>query len=213
MNYTEYNGTSFGYDSPIPGLHIYSNVFPGAMKFIEQLKQDGAFQREDYMVDKPYGKRSASALLDDSSPYVAMLSGEFSDVVYSYFQHYQTFPPFRHSWRFTEFQEGEFFGEHADDTFNTPRTVSMTHYPNDNYDGGEIEFLHFGVKIKPRAGQLFVFPASYVYKHKIHPVTSGTRYNAVTFFTDMTDEEHASRIDLVNSGSFVPRQNVFLARG
>jgi Rps23 Pro-64 3,4-dihydroxylase Tpa1-like proline 4-hydroxylase len=97
--------------------------------------------------------------------------------------------------RISKYKEGEFFSAHPDDSYGTPRTVSMVYYPNDDYEGGELEFLHFGVKIKPKAGQLFMFPSAYSYEHKIYSVTGGNeRYTFVTFFNHISESEKAKRL-------------------
>jgi predicted 2-oxoglutarate/Fe(II)-dependent dioxygenase YbiX len=55
----------------------------------------------------------------------------------------------------------------------------MSYFLNDNYEGGEIEFDHFNLKIKPKENQAVFFPSNYVYSHKVHPVTEGIRYSVV----------------------------------
>jgi predicted 2-oxoglutarate/Fe(II)-dependent dioxygenase YbiX len=54
-------------------------------------------------------------------------------------------------------------------------------YLNDDYEGGEIEFVNFDIKIKPKAGTLIMFPSNYPYSHIAHPVISGTKYAVSTF--------------------------------
>jgi predicted 2-oxoglutarate/Fe(II)-dependent dioxygenase YbiX len=95
--------------------------------------------------------------------------------------------------RISRYEPGEWFSMHADDSYGTPRTVSMVYYPNDDYEGGELEFVHFGVKIKPKAGQLFVFPSAYSYMHKIHAIKSGVRYTFVSFFSEISEKERQTR--------------------
>lgn len=62
------------------------------------------------------------------------------------------------------------------------RRVTVLYYPNDNYDGGEVEFPRFNVIIKPEVDQLLVFPGNFVYEHVIHPTKNGTRYLIGGFF-------------------------------
>ena len=64
------------------------------------------------------------------------------------------------------------------------RSVSALCYLNDNYEGGEIEFVNFKIKIKPLAGMVILFPSNYAYRHIAHPVTSGTKYAIVTWIKD-----------------------------
>jgi hypothetical protein len=56
----------------------------------------------------------------------------------------------------------------------TGRTVSFKYFINDNYDGGEIEFVNLGIKIKPKSGQLLIHPAGYEYLE--HEVKNGNKY-------------------------------------
>lgn len=85
------------------------------------------------------------------------------------------------------YQFGEKYGAHYDGATRSKRSVSPIMYLNDDYEGGELEFVHHGVKIKPKAGSLYLFPANYAYTHIAHPVTSGTKYAMVTFFHDRED--------------------------
>ena len=86
------------------------------------------------------------------------------------------------NWQILKYGAGHHFDNHVDDSKSYPRTFSISYYLNDDYEGGEIEFPRFGLKIKPVANQAIVFPANYVYNHKIYPVTKGTRYTIVNWF-------------------------------
>ena len=85
-------------------------------------------------------------------------------------------------WHILKYNEGHFFNNHYDDSKAYPRTVSLSFYMNDDYEGGEIEFPFFNLKIKPKANQLILFPSNYAYKHSVHPVVSGTRYAIVAWW-------------------------------
>jgi hypothetical protein len=82
-------------------------------------------------------------------------------------------------WQLLKYGSGHHFVNHYDDSKQYPRTISTSYYLNDNYEGGEIEFPRFGLKIKPKANQMIMFPANYVYNHTVHQVTSGLRYAVV----------------------------------
>jgi predicted 2-oxoglutarate/Fe(II)-dependent dioxygenase YbiX len=58
----------------------------------------------------------------------------------------------------------------------------MSFYLNEDYEGGEIEFGRFNLKIKPKANQMIMFPSNYIYNHTVHPVVSGTRYAVVAWW-------------------------------
>lgn len=52
-------------------------------------------------------------------------------------------------------------------------------YINDNYAGGEINFIHDNLQIKPKAGSMVVFPSDK--QHEVLEITSGDRYMTQTY--------------------------------
>lgn len=82
-------------------------------------------------------------------------------------------------WQILKYGVDNYFVNHYDDSKQYPRTISMSYYLNNDYEGGEIEFSRFNLKIKPKANQAIFFPSNYVYNHTVHPVTSGIRYAVV----------------------------------
>lgn len=87
---------------------------------------------------------------------------------------------------------GQEFHSHFDGGTDSGRYLSAVLYLNDNYEGGQIEFVNFNITIKPTAGTLLLFPSNYAYRHKAHPVTSGTKYAIVTWLHDrpLQQERH-----------------------
>jgi Rps23 Pro-64 3,4-dihydroxylase Tpa1-like proline 4-hydroxylase len=61
------------------------------------------------------------------------------------------------------------------------RDVTVLIYLNDDYEGGELEFPDWSCKFKPKAGTLIAFPSYIEFSHRVHPVTSGKRYNLVSW--------------------------------
>jgi hypothetical protein len=57
-------------------------------------------------------------------------------------------------------------------------------YLTEDYEGGEIEFIDYGIICKPKAGDLILFPAKGV-MHKVNPVISGKRSTIVAFYSDV----------------------------
>lgn len=90
---------------------------------------------------------------------------------------------------FVKYGPGQHFQEHTDHGYSYNCVVSLVGYPNDDYEGGELEFRLQRLKIKPRAGDLFVFPSNFMYPHKSLPVVSGTKYSIVTML-DYSDKFH-----------------------
>jgi hypothetical protein len=101
------------------------------------------------------------------------------------------------AFNFIKYGPGQHFKEHHDHGFSYNCTVSLVAYINDDYDGGELYFRLQNLNIKPKAGDLYIFPSNYMYPHQAMPVHSGTKYSIVTmldynkkFHTpDMYDKE------------------------
>jgi len=52
-------------------------------------------------------------------------------------------------------------------------------YLNDNFEGGELNYVDLGIKIKPVKGSLIIHKSTY--KHEVLEVTSGKRYCITSF--------------------------------
>jgi len=55
-------------------------------------------------------------------------------------------------------------------------------YLNDDYEGGETEFLYYKKRIQPERGKLLIWPAGYTHCHKGNMVLSGTKYVITGWF-------------------------------
>lgn len=90
---------------------------------------------------------------------------------------------------FIKYGPGQHFQEHHDNGYSYNCVVSLVAYPNDDYEGGELYFRLQNLNIKPKAGDLFIFPSNYMYPHRAMPVTSGTKYSIVTML-DYSEKYH-----------------------
>jgi predicted 2-oxoglutarate/Fe(II)-dependent dioxygenase YbiX len=91
---------------------------------------------------------------------------------------------FHEGYSMLRYTGGQEYKAHADGTTAMGRAISAIVYLNDDFEGGEVEFVNFGVKIKPKPGMLLLFPSTYPYTHIAHPVISGTKYAIVTWIHD-----------------------------
>ena len=64
---------------------------------------------------------------------------------------------------------------------NFSKRVTFRYFINDNYEGGEITFPKYGISIKPKAGQLLMFPSSFMYNYIEKPILNGVKYQAVAW--------------------------------
>jgi hypothetical protein len=188
-----------------PGIVVFDGVFLNSNAYLEQIESDVAANKISWVaagvLHDDYGKENVSKKARDTD-YIGLPNIECFELleegVYSllydfskalreetkpaldeYFNEYYvaitTFEPPQ----LLRYGNGQHFHNHIDDHPELTRRVSFSYYINDNYEGGEIEFPRFNVKIKPKANQLVVFPSGYVYNHIVHPVTSGVRYAVV----------------------------------
>jgi predicted 2-oxoglutarate/Fe(II)-dependent dioxygenase YbiX len=82
-----------------------------------------------------------------------------------------------------KYHEGGFYKVHVDGGENfLYRKVSGILYINDDYDGGELEFTKFNLKIKPKKNSILLFPSNYAYEHIAHTVTKGEKICIVSWF-------------------------------
>jgi hypothetical protein len=96
--------------------------------------------------------------------------------------------PFWHEdYNLLKYSSNQLYHRHYDGVTASGRCVSAICYLNNNYEGGELEFPNFGIKITPQPGMLILFPSNYAYAHIAHPVTSGTKYAIVTWIRDRGD--------------------------
>jgi hypothetical protein len=70
-----------------------------------------------------------------------------------------------HNWHFENY-----------DAITCTRVVTWMFYLNDIEDGGETEFLYLNKRIKPEAGRLVIWPASYTHAHRGNPPLLGSKY-------------------------------------
>tara|TARA_R100000353_G_C6507318_1_gene195710 strand:- start:25 stop:633 length:609 start_codon:yes stop_codon:yes gene_type:complete len=80
------------------------------------------------------------------------------------------------------------------------RTYGSVTYLNDDYEGGEFEFMNekYG-KIKPEKGMMIAFPADLDWVHRVNTVTKGDRYTMASWYTD--DKSHWNYVNEGWSGT------------
>jgi hypothetical protein len=96
---------------------------------------------------------------------------------------------YKEAFNFVKYLPGEYFKIHGDHGPYYSCTISAVVYLNDEYEGGEIEFIRQNLKIKPEAGDIILFPSNFVYEHASCEVFSGTKYSVV-IMTDYNDLHH-----------------------
>jgi len=183
-------------------ISIYENVFPNTDHTISVIEQEcvdsdsvvkftkaittsagiNQTHRTNYALDITYAAQSGSQNCQDvhNQIYALLLA---TTVPYVNKMHMGE-QLYHENYQMLKYPVGTEYKEHYDGSTATGRSISAIVYLNDDYEGGEIEFPHFKVKIKPEPGMLILFPSNFAYAHIAHPVISGTKYAIVTWIHD-----------------------------
>jgi hypothetical protein len=192
-----------------PGIALFENILPEGESLMEDLEysvnagilswtsaqvanaqeagSENKYVRDTFSIGAPMPPRDTSPPDPDNSPSRFLMEyglgctfrDAFQGPLDSYLGFYGVDIRTYDSYQILKYGVGQKFDKHMDDHWRYPRRVSLTYYANDAYEGGEIEFDQFNIKIKPEKGNLLLFPSTFVYSHKVYPVTSGTRYAVV----------------------------------
>jgi hypothetical protein len=126
-----------------------------------------------------------SNMFDETDRALAQIWKDSKDVQLDPVNHYSSgfnIAPLKYweSFNYVRYGENQHFKVHSDHGYSYTCVLSSVGYLNDDYEGGELFFDKFNLKIKPRAGDLYLFPSAFIYSHAAMPVTSGLKYSIVT---------------------------------
>ena len=65
---------------------------------------------------------------------------------------------------------------HCEQAKYSHRVAACMMYLNDDFEGGETEFLYQNKRIVPKRGQFLIWPATYTHAHRGNPPLSGKKY-------------------------------------
>lgn len=199
-----------------PGIHVYHDVLPPELNIVSVVEDylrdnnDNATwgealvgyrdKKPDYRDCFDFKFKPSTHLAKGSSPQEQALV-EMYDA--TYFRQLQAVKhycglynvgeiKYWEATNFVKYEKGQHFALHADHGYSYNCTVSLVAFPEDNFEGGELEFDLWNLKIKPRAGDLLIFPSNFMYPHRSLPVIEGTKYSLVTML-DYSDKFHSQR--------------------
>lgn len=194
----------------MPGVVVYKNAIPKEWNLIERYetaltKPDSRFKWHGAEVG--YGDRTEShrncqdfkykaehlGEIDEYSKDLADMHNLISTSIWNclddYSRDYRILVKYMEAINVVKYGPGEYFNYHSDDGEPYRCTVSTVAYINDDYEGGELDFSFFDLTWKPEAGDMIVFPSSYLYAHASLPIKNGTKYSLVTM-TDRNEFAH-----------------------
>lgn len=165
------------------GIDFFYDVFDDANLIIDEINK--------FDWGKPAGVRSKDRsnsviyFTDKSAKIFELVDAGISKYIKQYEEKYHLPELTYFTIEALKYEPNEHYVMHYDNGSKhvAQRTTSCVIYLNDEYEGGEIEFVNFGIKVKPIKNSMVLFPSNYPYSHVAHKVLSGTRY-AINLFTE-----------------------------
>jgi hypothetical protein len=166
-------------------IYYYTNVLDSVSEVLEYAKNNLVWS--EWLAsgsDEVYGEITGS-----KNPLPDQISYLIRDSIKKCLDHYcsetsNSFGWIPNFYTIQKYNVGAHMGPHTDSldiTQDKSPTISIVFYLNDNYEGGEIEFINQGIKIKPEAGSIVIFPSYPPYTHDPLPTISGDKYMSPAF--------------------------------
>jgi len=196
------------------GLHVYHDTFSldDANRYIETLEsnlgKNGKYSWSEAQVtnsstpikkardcvDFKYKQENLGPKNDANSELIDLHEEIYQKLKYcidDYARYWGIDIVYYEAFNFVKYEgEGTHFNIHADHGPAYNCTVSAVIYINDDYKGGDLKFPRLdNLIIKPRVGDIAVFPSNYIYEHASLPMESGTKY-CVVVMTDINEIGH-----------------------
>jgi len=184
-------------------ISVYENAWPNPQQTIDRLEEEckiedsGAYWRKAETWGQGAHSRARTNMTCDithlaeihNNPLLQNIHNQYRSLLMAASMPYaQTFGITEGLWHegysMLKYRDNQEYLGHYDSDTNGGRIISAICYLNDDYTGGELEFVNFDFKIKPKPGMLILFPSNFAYKHIAHPVTEGTKYGLVTWIKD-----------------------------
>lgn len=129
------------------------------------------------------GRKDESILVQYSD---ALLHSELNQYLSAAFLHYSTEYGIRQQFKLISYDQklqrtkpgGGYHVWHAENTTYemAHRTLVWMIYLNDDFTGGETEFLHQHKRLTPKRGTVVIWPAAWTHQHRGNPPLEGTKY-------------------------------------
>jgi predicted 2-oxoglutarate/Fe(II)-dependent dioxygenase YbiX len=94
----------------------------------------------------------------------------------------------KNSYNITVWRPAMSMHAHYDDADYKDYNFAALFYINDNYHGGELNFINLNKTVKPKQNSLLIFPGHQTYTHEVKTIINGHRYTSSLWFS--FDEEN-----------------------
>jgi hypothetical protein len=91
------------------------------------------------------------------------------------------------------YSEGQFIGAHSDNAMayngdlpvsGAPigNTLTCAYILNSDHEGGAVRFRTWGISLSPKAGDILIYPSSFIGAHEVEPIVGGKRCAYISWF-------------------------------
>lgn len=171
------------------GIRLYKNINLSCKDEILNLNfnnalKEGIIDNSEFKLD--YNNRLTSSIdvpysINTENKFTKIFRETFDPIEQNYMSLFGINLRSHNPYKILKYDIGGKFNNHMDDGGGNFRRVSTVYYLNDNYEGGELCFPQFNIELKPEAGDMIIFPSSYVYSHNVNPVKRGTRFSIASW--------------------------------
>lgn len=175
------------------GIMVYDNVIEAPEEIIDIALQDNRWSDSKIFID---GKEQVNPntrntrilnlppLVDYDTTWY-FIAKALKQYGYRYANQHKAFFQSMEFPQMLHYPKGQgFYLDHVDSSPGVQRIFSAILYLNTVEEGGETEFVDIGIKIKPVAGRLAIFPANYMYRHAASVPESGDKFCIVTWYRE-----------------------------
>lgn len=136
-------------------------------------------------VDNEFRKVKISNDTKTLTQYYSMMDELLDECVEEYVDRYTFYGEIlsqKSDYTLMRYDEGSFYKEHIgvsnleDDDDSSHRKIAIYVFLNDDYDGGELNFLYQNIEIKPKRGDVIIFDCGALHPHECKEVVSGSKY-------------------------------------
>lgn len=115
-----------------------------------------------------------------------ILFNSTKNLIQQYYDQFDGLPPeglFDTGYQIQESKVGQHFTWHNDGISGGAnfRQFVLLWYLNDDFEGGETDFLYQNKRVRPKKGSCLIFPTCWTHVHRGVEVTKGTKYVATTW--------------------------------
>jgi len=171
------------------GIRLYKNINLSCTDEILKLdfskaSKEGIIGNNEFKID--YETRSTLSIdvphsISSDNRFTKIFRETFDPIEQNYMSLFGINLRSHNPYKILKYNVGDKFSKHMDDGGGNFRRVSTVYYLNDDYEGGELCFPQFDIKLKPEMGDMVIFPSSYVYSHSVNPVISGNRFSIASW--------------------------------